>query len=315
MKTAIFNQYGGPECLQIADLEKPACGKGEVLVSVKAAGLNPKDILIRKGKFKQFSGRKFPQQLGFDFAGMVVESGSPNYTFGDRVLGMLNGWKGKSCAEYVRVKEPELCKMPEALGFQEAAGLPLAGQTALQAIRDIGKLQAGQSICINGASGGVGTLAIQIAKDMGARVTSISSERNLDLCGSLGADSTLDYARQNILSLNEKYDVFFDVFGNYNFQKCARVLSKRGVYITTVPKKEIFLQQVLNPFRLKKARMVVVKSKHQDIKWLAEGFVRGGIKPVVDQSFSLNEISKAHAYIETKRAKGKVILVIEPGDC
>ena len=163
MKAAIFNQYGGPKCLEIVDFEKPAFGKGEVLVSVKAAGLNPKDILIRKGRFKLFSGRKFPQQTGFDFAGMVVESGSPDYAFGDRVFGMLNGWKGKSCAEFVRVKETELCKMPEAMAFREAAGLPLAGQTALQAIRDIGKLKAGQSICINGASGGVGTLAIQIA--------------------------------------------------------------------------------------------------------------------------------------------------------
>jgi len=218
--------------------------------------------------------------------------------------------KGRCCAEFVAVNVNELYKIPENLSFEEAAGVPLAGQTALQAIRDKGKLIKGQKICINGASGGVGTLAIQVAKELGGIITTISSDKNLDYCKSFGADNTLSYNQVNILDSADKFDVFFDVFGNYNYQKVAKILTPKGKYITTVPKAAIIKEQFYNWFRKKKASMVVVKSNRADLQWFYDKLTAGKIRPVVDKVFPLAEIKTAQQYIESKRAKGKVILTI-----
>ena len=182
MKAAIIKNFGDIDSIRIEEIDTPTLANNELLIKVEAAGLNPKDVLIRKGKFKRLTGSKFPQQIGFDFAGIVLNPNNSKFIKGDRVFGMLNGWKGRCCAELLNIKETELFKMPQNVSFEAASGIPLAGQTALQAIRDKAKLKPNQSICINGASGGVGTLAIQIAKIMGGNVTTISSQRNIDLC-------------------------------------------------------------------------------------------------------------------------------------
>jgi NADPH:quinone reductase-like Zn-dependent oxidoreductase len=308
MKIAVNQQFGNTDKIEIIETEIPNPSKGEVLVKVKSAGLNPKDILIRKGKFKRFTGSKFPQGIGFDFSGIVEASNSTRFTKGDAVFGMLNGWKGKCCAEYVNIKEQELYKKPDNISFEAAAGIPLAGQTALQAIRDIGNLGQGKKILINGASGGVGTLAIQIAKELGGVLTTISSSKNLDLCKSLGADAAISYEEKKLIDLKEKYDVFFDVFGNYSFKKVADLLTKDGIYITTVPKPAIFKEQFFNLFRKRKAKMVYVKSKAKDLKWINEKISEKKIKPIIDKIFNLDEIRIAQKHIESKRAKGKVVL-------
>lgn len=308
MKKAVMTKYGSTNVLQIIRTDSPIPKTNQVVVKVKAAALNPKDILIRKGKFKRFTGNQFPKGIGFDFAGIVEDANHSVYQKGDKVFGMLNGWKGACCAEFVAIPDNELYLMPKNISFEAAAGVPLAGQTALQAIRDLGQLQKGQKILINGASGGVGTLALQIAKDLGGIVTSVSSHRNIDLCQSLGADIALDYNQTPILELKETFDVFFDVFGNYSFKKIIALLSKNGRYITTVPKAEIIKEQFWNFFRKKKAKLVVVKSKTEDLKYFAKKIEEGRIKPIVDKVFPLEEIGEAQKYIETKRAKGKVVL-------
>lgn len=310
MKIAINTAFGDLDKIKIIENELPKISNNEILVKVQSAGLNPKDILIRKGKFKRLTGSKFPQKIGFDFSGIVEESSLDNYKEGDKVFGMLNGWKGRCCAEYVNVKEEELYKMPENISFEEAAGFPLAGQTALQAIKDIGNLTTGKKILINGASGGVGTLAIQIAKELGGVITTISSSKNLDFCKSLGADFTISYQEKNALELDNKYDVFFDVFGNYDFNKVSQILTTNGRYITTVPKPAIFKQQFFNMFRKKKAKMVYVKSNKKDLKWLNEKITTNKIKPIIDKVFNFADIKLAQKHIESKRAKGKVILKI-----
>lgn len=310
MKKAINEKFGGLKVIKLIDAEVPDVATNEVLVKVQAAGLNPKDILVRKGKFKHFTGRKMPQSIGFDFSGIIEDANGNNFKKSDKVFGMLNGWKGRCCAGYVNVSIDELYKMPNNITFEEAAGIPLAGQTALQALRDIGQVKEGQAICINGASGGVGTMAIQIAKELGGQVTTISSSKNLDLCQSLGADTSLTYEEIDILNGKEKFDVFFDIFGNYSFKKTTHLLTTRGKYVTTVPKPDIFKEQIWNFFRTKKAKIVVVKSKTNDIRWLYEKISEGKIKPIVDKIYELDEIKDAQEYIELKRAKGKVILRI-----
>lgn len=311
MKKAINENFGGLEVIKLIDVEIPKADQNEVLVKVKAAGLNPKDVLIRKGKFKRLTGKKTPQSIGFEFSGTIENDKGENYQNGESVYGMINGWKGRCCAEYVNVSVNELYTLPKLITHEEAAGIPLAGQTALQAIRDIGQLKKDQSICINGASGGVGTLAIQIAKEIGGNVTTISSTANKNFCKSFGADNCLSYNETSILESKEKFDVFFDVFGNFSFKKVKELLKTKGKYVTTVPKPEIFKEQIWNLFRAKKAKMIVVKSKKDDLIWLSEKIGAGKIKPVVDKIYSLDEIKDAQKYIESKRAKGKVILKID----
>jgi len=298
MKKAIIEKYGNLDIIKLVDTAPPTLTTKQVLVKVKAAALNPKDILVRKGKFKQLSGRKFPQGIGYDFAGTIQNENGHSFKKGQKVFGMVNGMKGRCCAELVAVDANELHQMPENISFEAAAGVPLVGQTALQAIRDIGQLTKGQKICINGASGGVGTLAIQVAKELGGIVTTISSDKNLTFCQSFGADETLSYNQVNILDSTDKFEVFFDVFGNYNYQKVAKILSPKGKYITTVPGVTIIKEQFFNLFRTKKAKMVVVKSKTVDIKWFHDKIKADRIRPIVDKTFPLEEIKAAQKYIE-----------------
>jgi NADPH:quinone reductase-like Zn-dependent oxidoreductase len=310
MKIAVYEEFGGIEKIKIIKEDIPKISTSELLIKVKAAGLNPKDVLLRKGKFKRLTGTKFPQSIGFDFAGIVENPNNSSFKKGDHVFGMLNGWKGRCCAEYVNIKENELFKMPANITFEEAAGIPLAGQTALQAIKNIGNLQIGQKILINGAAGGVGTLAIQVANALGGEVTTISSSKNIDFCKSLGADNVASYEDINILKTKQKFDVFFDVFGNYSFKQVESILTPNGSYITTVPKRAIFIEQLFNFFRKQKAKIVIVKSNKNDLMWLSKKIKDNKIIPIVDKVFDFNAIKTAQKHIESKRAKGKVILRI-----
>ncbi|MBX2871448.1 MAG: NAD(P)-dependent alcohol dehydrogenase [Saprospiraceae bacterium] len=310
MKKAINDGYGGLDQIEIIETELPKVSSGEVLVKVRAAGLNPKDVLVRKGKFKRFTGSKFPQGIGFEFSGVIEDPKNSDFQKGESVFGMVNGWNGRCVAEYVNVKEKELYKMPAQLSFEAAAGIPLAGQTALQAIRDLGHLRNGDKIMINGASGGVGTLAIQIAKALGGEVATVSSTKNLPFCKSLGADQTISYQETKLLELSATFDVFFDVFGNYSFRKVEGLLKTNGIYITTVPKADIIKEQFFNLFRKKKAKLVVVRSNEKDLKWFYEKIEVNQVQPVIDQVFNLSTIQAAQKHIESKRAKGKVIVMM-----
>lgn len=310
MRKAINSRYGGLDVVKIVEDQIPDLKTNEVLVNVKAAGLNPKDILIRKGKFKSLSGKKFPQSIGFDFSGIIENSNNSDFQKGEKVFGMINGWKGRCCADYLNVNKMELFKMPSNLTFEEAAGIPLASQTALQAIREIGQLKKGESICINGASGGVGTMAIQIAKELGGNITTISSSKNVSFCKSLGGHNSISYEEIDILASKERFDVFFDAFGNYSFKKTKHLLTTRGKYITTVPKAEIIKEQLWNLLRRKKAKMVIVKSRSEDLKWLAEKISNNNLKPILYKVYPFDKIREAQKDIESKRAKGKVVITM-----
>lgn len=242
MKAAVFRKFGGAEVLEIADIESPRPGDDEVLVKVRAAAVNPKDTFIRKGRFTLFTGKRLPQQVGFDFAGEVCGIGKRVSAFreGAPVFGMLNGWHGRTCAEFVAVKQDQMAAKPESLSYEEAAALPLAASTALQALRDKAHIQAGFQVCINGASGGVGTMAVQIAKYCGASITAIGSAANHELLKNLGAGTCVDYRDIDIAESNDRFDIFFDVFGNQGFKRIAPVLSRKGIWVSTVPKPRVF---------------------------------------------------------------------------
>lgn len=313
MKAIQLDCYGPPSVLVCRDVPTPACGAGELLVRVRAAGVNPKDCLVRKGKFRWFTGRRFPLGLGHDFAGTVEDIGQGAGVFnrGDAVFGMTNGWQGRTYAEFVAVRAEETALKPVALGFEAAAATPLAGQTALQALRDLGHVASGRRVLINGASGGVGTYAVQIARILGAHVTAVCSGRNADLVRQLGAHTVVDYTREDLGSQADKVDVFFDVFGNRRFPDIRSCLTPQGCFISTVPAIPILKWGLLS--RLSggpRARLVIVKSRAADLQTLSAWIEEGRLVPILDRTFPLEAVQEAHAFIETKRARGKVVLTV-----
>lgn len=314
MRAIVYERFGPPEVLEQRLVPAPVAGPGEVLVRVKAAALNPKDSLIRKGKFVLFSGTKFPRMLGYDVAGVVeaLGPGVSGFSVGDAVFGMRNGFDGGTVAELVAVKASELAKKPPSLSFEEAAAVPLAALTALQALRDCGGLAPGGKVLIHGASGGVGVFAVQLAKALGAHVTTTSSVKNLAFVRALGADVTLDYAVDSGLEPTRGWDVFFDVFGNRSFAKARASLGPRGVYVSTVPGPGIVATDLATrwwPGR--RGRLVVVNSNTGDLTFLASLVASGRLVPVIDRVVPMAETAAAQAHIETKRARGKVVIHVE----
>lgn len=307
MKAVVYDRYGDAGVLALRDVRPPAPpGPGEIHVRVAAAALNPKDVLVRRGKFKLLTGSKFPRGVGYDFAGTVI--GGTRFAPGTRVFGMVNGWRGRTLAEELVCSADECDVMPD-LTFEEAAAIPLAGQTALQALRDVGRVRPGAVVCVNGASGGVGVFAVQIAKTLGARVTTLSSARNLDLCRKLGADEALDYERDDLFTHRGAFDAIFDVFGNRSFERVQAALKPHGTFIDTVPSRRMFLDALRTAFgRSKRARLVVVHSRAADLATLRGWVDEGRLKPVVDRAYGLDQAADAQRYLETKRARGKVVV-------
>ena len=310
MRAIVYERYGPPEVLEVRELPSPAPLAGEVLISVRAAALNPKDSLIRKGKFRRVTGTRFPRRLGYDVSGVVraVGEGVTRLRAGDEVFGMKNGWAGGTVAEEVCVLERELAVKPKGLSFEDAAAIPLAGLTALQALRDEGRVQPGQRVLINGGSGGVGVFGIQVARALGAHVTTTSSARNLELCRSLGAQEAWDYAVQPGLADGAGWDVFFDVFGNRSFGQARRALGPKGTYVSTVPGAPLVVLHFATRFLSRRARQVVVKSNTRDLEQLAKWVEAGSLRAVIDRVVALDEVAAGQAHLETKRARGKVVV-------
>lgn len=316
MMVAGYDRYGGSEVVRVREEPLPEPGRGELLVRVKAAGLNPKDILLQSGRnrlYRILAGTRFPKRIGYDWSGEVVSSGPgvTDFVVGESVLGMINDWAGGACATHAVVRVDELARKPSTLSFEQAAALPLAGQTALQALRDVGGLQRGARVLINGASGGVGTLAVQIAKALGASVTATTSARNLELVKSLGADEVVDYAATELSNLGAgAFDVFFDVFGNRSFALARPLLTTRGVFVSTVPKPHVLRAHALTLIGARKrARLVSVKSRAKDLETLCKWADEGILTPVIDSVFPLSDIAQAEARVASKHARGKVVLL------
>jgi len=309
MRAVVIDRYGGPEVLRQATVPRPVPTRGQVLVRTRFVGVNPKDVIVRKGKFKVATGKKFPLIVGHDIAGEVVEVGAgADLAEGDRVFGMINDFAGRAYAQFAAVDAQQLAKVPSSIELRAAAAVPLAAQTALQALRDDARVETGQKVLINGASGGVGVFAVQIAKILGAEVTAVCSQRNTDLVTELGADRVVDYTQTELVELDATFDAIFDVFGNYNFDKLKHLLEPRGTYVQTIPSGRILRDVARTLLRRKRAKLVLVKSRRDQLDWLRQQIDTGSLRVVVDRSFSLEDAAEAHRYMETKRARGKVVL-------
>jgi NADPH:quinone reductase-like Zn-dependent oxidoreductase len=310
MKAVEYDRYGPGSVLVIRDVPRPSPGRGEILVRVCAAALNPKDVVVRRGKFRLLSGRRFPKRVGFDWSGEIAEVGAGviGVPIGAAYYGMLDGFQGGACAEYLVARPAECAPKPSRLDHVQAAAAPLAASTALQALRDVAHLEAGMRLLINGASGGVGVFAIQIAKLLGAHVTSASSATNLELCRKLGADVALDYRAADPLAGPERFHVVFDVFGNRTLREVRRVLFSRGIFVKTVPKPRDLLDIARTRFSFPRVHLVSVRPRVRDLELIARWLDEGKVIPVVERTYPLERIVEAEAHVETKHTRGKVVV-------
>jgi NADPH:quinone reductase-like Zn-dependent oxidoreductase len=312
MKAITFNAYGGNDVLAQREVPKPDIKPDEVLIRVHAAGVNPVDWKVREGEAKILTGSRFPKILGIECAGRIVETGSlvRTHKTGDFVIANAGLGLG-AFAEFVAVREKRVFPKPEKVAFEDAATIPIAGLTALQALRDKGRIAKGAKVLINGASGGVGTFALQIARIFGAEVTAVCSAINAGMVNGLGADHVIDYQQQDFTAGHERYDIIFDVVSSRSFGECKNVLTRRGVYINTLPTPSIFwnifITTLLPP---KKAATMMVRQRAADVAWMCGQLMAGRLKVVIDKVYPLEQIKDALAYSQTNRARGKIVLKV-----
>jgi NADPH:quinone reductase-like Zn-dependent oxidoreductase len=307
MRASIYRKFGPADVLEIADVPEPEPSAGELRVRVHAAALNPKDVLVRKGNMTWLTGKKMPRIPGYDFAGELMDTG--DMPAGTPVWGMVNSHAGGTCAEVVSVPPNEFGKKPESLTMEEAASIPLAGLTALQALRDELAVEAGDRVLMNGASGGVGTLAVQIGAALGLQVVGVCSGRNRELVEGLGAHEVVDYTTHDPREMTG-FDHIFDIYGNIAWNDAKAMLKAGGRFCSTLPKPGVVARAALGKLGLHRMRLVVVKSRRVDLDRLAEMVAASELRAVVDRVLPLEEAIEAHRYIETRRAQGKVVLTV-----
>lgn len=321
MKALQHRCYGGLETLVIADAPKPAVADDVVLVKVFAAAVNPLDWHYMRGKpyvMRVESGFGSPKdvRMGVDFAGIVeaVGQGVTRFAVGDRVFGEAHGALG----EYVAIRESRtIATIPERVSLAEAAAVPVAGMTALQALRDKGKVTAGQKVLVNGASGGVGTYAVQIAKALGAEVTGVCSTRNVELVQGLGADHVVDYTRENVTQGNVRYDVIIDNVGTHSVSDYRRVMTPQGVLVVVGsvddgaylgPVKTLVMAKAAGLFGSQRVELLLSTGSAADLGVLRDLMRQGQLRSAIDRTYRFAEAADAIAYVETGRARGKVIV-------
>lgn len=325
MKAIVRRTYGPADVLRFEEIDKPAPTEKEVLIRVRAASVNPYDWHFMRGTphfIRLFIGLRRPKspQLGADVAGEVEAVGRRATRFkpGDVVFGTARG----AFAEYACAPESTIALKPRNVTFERAAAVPIAGFTALQGLRDIARLKQGQRVLINGASGGVGTFAVQIAKSFGAEVTGVCSTRNIEMVRSIGADHVIDYTTEaDFTRSGQQYDVFFDGVGNRSLSECCRVIKPRGIYVgvggggpevgSLALIAGMIKKPVLSLFVKQKLVGLHAKANCEDLAILGDMINAGKITPVIDRRFRLTEVPDAIRYVETGHARGKVVIIPE----
>ncbi len=320
MKAIVCTQYGSPDVLQLKELEKPAPKDDEVLVRIHAASANPLDWHLMRGSpflARLGGGLRKPKdpRLGVDIAGRVEAVGNnvAQFQTGDEVFGTVKG----GFAEYACAREDRLALKPANVSFEEAAAAPVVAFTALQGLRDKGKIQPGQKVLVNGASGGVGTFAVQMAKSFGTEVTGVCSTRNLDMVRSIGADQVVDYTQEDFTKNGQRYDLICDAVGNRSVSDYKRALRPRGTCViigfSTLPR--LFGHVVLGPLlsmtgNKKIGLMGLAKPNQKDLVFVKDLLEAGKVVPVIDRRYPLSETAEAIRYLEGRHARGKVIITV-----
>ncbi len=311
MLAATIHEYGDPSVLRLETLPTPVPKGAQLLVRVHYAGVNPVDWKMREGRNRLVLGPGWPKVLGHDFAGEVLATGprAKRFHVGDAVYGM-QGLAMGAYATHMLVSERIAAAKPASLSFEEAAALPMTSLTSLQVLRNIVRVRAGQHLLVNGASGGVGSAAVQLGKILGAEVTGVCSARNTALVRSLGADHVIDYEQGDFTTSNARYDVVFDCVGDRTLGGCKGVLAPRGVFVSvTTNAIKLVTGSLCNLFRRQRDTQILVAiPRATDLAWIAEQVAEGRYRPVMDRRFALADIRAAHAYSQTGRARGKITI-------
>ncbi len=317
MKAIVYTEYGSADVLKLKELEKPAPKDNEVLIKVHAASTNPADWhLMRAEPFlaRLANGMFGPKntRLGSDVAGTVEAIGRnvTQFQVGDEVFGSMPLDLLGSFAEYVSAPEELLALKPARLTFEQAAAVPLAAFTALQGLRDKGRIHAGQKVLVNGASGGVGTFAVQIAKSYGTEVTGVCSTRNLEMVRSIGADHVIDYTKEDVTQSGQRYDLLFDAVGNLSISDSKRLLTPDGICSVAGFTSLSLLFQLMLFGGKNIGLMETAKGNKKDLLFLKELLEAGKMVPVIDRAYPLSEVPAAISYLEKGHARGKVVITV-----
>jgi NADPH:quinone reductase-like Zn-dependent oxidoreductase len=324
MRAVVYKEYGPPDVLQLAEIAQPIPKDDEVLVRIRAASVNPLDWHYMRGMpylLRIQAGWRRPAvtRLGVDLSGQVEAIGRNVTQFqqGHEVFGVGRG----ALADYVCAPEKTLVLKPANVTFEQAAAVPIAGLSALQALRDKGGIQSGHKVLINGAAGGVGTFAVQIARSFGADVTGVCSTRNVDLVRSLGASRVVDYTREDFIESGQRWDLMLDTVGNHSLADCRRVLTTGGTLVLVGgpntgrwvgPLMGPLAAAVVSRFVSQNLRPFLARPSKDDLTILRDRLQEGTIVPVIDRTYPLNEVAAAIRYLEEGHARGKVVVTMEP---
>lgn len=323
MKAIVITRYGSPDSIKLEEIRRPTPGDDEVLVKVHASSVNFNNLAHVKGKpfaARLWFGPRRPKFTvpGNDIAGRVEAVGSHVTQFqpGEEVFGDLSGCGFGAYAEYVCVPEKTLVLKPANISFEEAAAVPEAAIVALQGLRDKGHIQSGQKVLINGASGGIGTFAVQIAKSFGAEVTGVCSTRNLDMVRSIGADHVIDYTQEDFTKTGQHYDLILATAGYRSIFDYRRALSPKGIFVVTGgAMAQIFQTMLLGPWMSmagsKKMGNLMAKVSNEDLVFMKELLEAGKVVPVIDRRYPFSEVAEALQYYEKGHARGKVVITME----
>jgi NADPH:quinone reductase-like Zn-dependent oxidoreductase len=320
MKAIVRTQYGPPDVLQFTEIENPTPKDNEVLIKVCAASVNPLDLFTMRGAplIRLIPGLRTPKdkRIGVDVAGQVQSVGRNVTQFkpGDEAFGVCRG----AFAEYACTTEDNLARKPANISFEEAAAVPVAAITVLQGLRDRGRIQQRQKVLVDGASGGVGTFAVQIAKSFGAEVTAVCSTRNVETARSIGADHVIDYMREDFTKSGQRYDPILGANAHHSIFDCRRALSQNGIYVVVGGGlarifQAMLLAPLLSRIGNKKTRFFITNMNQKDLAFVKGLLEAGKVVPVIDRRYPLKEAAEALRYLEQRHARGKIVLTVEHG--
>lgn len=312
MKAILINRFGDPSVFEAGEINDPVIRDNEIMIQAESGSVNPVDWKQRKGNHRFILGFRFPIILGYDVAGKVIKTGKKVKKFkeGDYVCGVLPTKSyGTGLAQYVKGTEICFARVPLSKEAGHYAILPLAGLTALQALRDKGKIKNGDKVLIIGAAGGVGHFAVQLAQLFGAEVFAISSERHKSFLDTLGQFHFIDYQKEDILKSDQRFQIIFDCVGKYSFLKCMHLLQPGGTYVNTLPRPKIVVHKLFSLFTHgKKVKTLLMKHNAEDLENLVKWVDGGKIKLCIDREFKVSDIAKAHRYSEEGHTEGKILI-------
>lgn len=312
MRAMVYDDYGDASVIHPGSAAVPIRLPGQVLIVVQASSVNPIDYRLRSGQMKGLLPGGFPRIPGYDVAGIVADCASDApFEVGDRVMAFLDSARGGACANYAVTAIDTVAKLPDSLAIDVAAAMPLAGTTALQSLRDHGKMKPGEQVLVNGASGGVGMFAVQIAKAHGCLVDAVASGENREFCLSLGADNFLDYEQTDFINTNQRWDLIFDAAGKASYLDARGVMNEGGRYVSTEPDVKGMLMTVLTWPLSKSGKVMLAKPKADDLRELIGLHEMGKLNVTIDRRYPMDEVAEAHRRVEQGVERGKVVLVNE----